>query len=82
MERKRHLEQAYRSCVGILSFDKKVGRERFLTAIRRASDFGAYDYRTVDRILKSGLEKLPKDHDNGQRTLPFHDNIRGSKDYR
>jgi transposase len=82
MERKRHPEQAYRSCVGILSFDKKVGRERFLAAIRRASDFGAYDYRTVDRILKSGLDRLANEDNGQQMELPFHKNIRGSKDYR
>ena len=82
MERKRHPEQAYRSCVGILSFDKKVGRERFLAAIRRASDFGAYDYRTVDRILKNGLEGLSNGDDGKQMELPFHKNIRGKEDYR
>jgi hypothetical protein len=33
---KSYPEQAYRSCVGILSFEGKVGKERLINAVERA----------------------------------------------
>jgi len=73
---KTYPEQAYRSCVGILGQEKKVGRQRFIAAIDRASSFGAYNYKIIDRILKGGLDRLQEEEDQQQK-LPFHENIRG-----
>src|SRR5208282_4169593 len=43
-------EQTYRSCVGILSMEKKVGTERLIAACRRADYFNAYNYKVIFNI--------------------------------
>jgi Mu transposase-like protein len=40
LQRKQHPEQAYKSCVGILSFSRKAGNERLITA--RQKGFGLW----------------------------------------
>ncbi|HWB28382.1 MAG TPA: hypothetical protein VG738_23080 [Chitinophagaceae bacterium] len=39
IEHKQHPEQAYKSCSGILSLQRKVGTERLINACRRAYSF-------------------------------------------
>ena len=77
---KQHPEQAYKSCLGILSYGKKVGYERLNNACRRADEHGSYSYRTVKTILTSNLDSLSKDN-HYQHQLPIHENIRGSQYY-
>ena len=75
-------EQAYRSCVGILSYEKKVGAARLIKAIERATNYGAFNYTMIKRILETGLDKIAFGEDEGsQSSLPFHENIRGPQDY-
>ena len=75
-------EQAYRSCVGILSFEKKVGAVRLIKAVERATYFGAFNYTMIKKILHTGLDNVPFGDDTpAQTTLPFHENIRGPEDY-
>jgi len=81
LENKTYPEQAYRSCVGILGQEKKVGRKRFIAAIDRASSYGVYNYKIIDRILKGGLDRLQEDEDQQQK-LPFHENIVGKGGFR
>jgi len=77
-----HPEQAYRSCVGILSYEKKVGRKRLIKAVQRAIYFGAYNYTIIKKILQNNLDQLPFGEENDkQASLPFHDNIRGPQSY-
>lgn len=73
-------EQAYRSCVGILSFEKKVGRPRLISAVERATYYGAFNYRTVKKILQCGLDQLPFGEEQAD-ALPQHTNIRGPGAY-
>ena len=81
LESKTYPEQAYRSCVGILSQEKKVGKQRLIDAVDRAIHYGAYNYKIIDRILKGGLDRL-KEEDEKQSSLPFHENIRGPESFR
>jgi transposase len=74
-------EQAYRSCVGILSYEKKVGRERLVKAIERATFYGAFNYTIIKKILQSGLDQITPADDIHQTSLPFHDNLRGPQAY-
>lgn len=75
-------EQAYRSCVGILSYEKKVGRERFINAVQRATYYGAFNYTMIKKILQSGLDQVAfGDEEASSTVLPAHDNIRGSQAY-
>lgn len=73
-------EQAYRSCVGILSFEKKVGRQRLINAVERATYYGAFNYSTVKKILQDGLDNVPFGEEQAD-ALPNHTNIRGPQAY-
>ena len=78
LEKKKHPEQAYKVCMGILSLQKKVGEERLVGACQRALDYELHGYRPILNILEKGLDRL--DNEERQENLPSHENIRG-KDY-
>ncbi len=80
LEKKQHPEQAYKSCMGVLSLEKKVGRERLINACKRALEYNIYNYKTVKNILERGMDQADNDQ-YPQEPLPEHDNIRGKKYY-
>jgi transposase len=82
LDRKQHPEQAYKSCVGILSFAKKVGNERLVKACQRALGYGLYNYKTIQKILDKGLDKQDAPAESDQLQMPIHDNIRGENYYK
>jgi transposase len=76
---RRHPEQGYRSCLGILRLAKRYGNERLEAASTRAGAVRARSYRHVESILKNGLDRLPSPaevSDEGA-TPTVHENIRG-----
>ena len=79
LEKKKHPEQAYKSCMGILSLEKKVGSQRLINACQRALDCELYNYKTVLNILEKGLDKIEPENNNQE--LPTHKNIRGKNYY-
>jgi hypothetical protein len=79
LENKSYPEQTYRSCVGILSFEKKAGRERLVAACQRASEYGVYNYKVIEQIINNKLDRLEKQTEN--RPMPNHNNIRGAQYY-
>jgi transposase len=81
LDRKQHPEQAYKSCIGILSFSKKVGNERLTKACQRALGYGLYNYKTIQNILEKGMDQYDDEDEKGQLQMPIHDNIRGEKYY-
>lgn len=81
LDRKQHPEQAYKSCMGILGFAKKVGNERLIKACQRALGYGAYNYKTIQKILEKELDKRDGPDETDQLVMPFHDNIRGENYY-
>lgn len=78
LEKKQHPEQAYKSCMGVLRLEKKVGKERFVKACSLALDYERYNYKTVQSILEKGLDRV--DTSPERPVMPKHHNIRG-KDY-
>ena len=80
LDKKQHPEQAYKSCMGVLSFVKKVGNERLANACKRALDYNIYNYKIIQKILENGLDTFADDEDNNQ-ALPKHHNIRGKNYY-
>jgi len=83
LERKPHPEQGYKTCLGILSLAKKVGKQRLEKACDRAAYFNSYSYRIVKNILEKGLEEQTwKPSEKGSHQLNvFHENIRGKEYY-
>ena len=54
-----HPEQGYRSCLGILRLGRRYGPERLEAACGRALAIRALTYRSVESILKRGLDRQP-----------------------
>jgi transposase len=81
IEHRQHPEQAYKSCMGILSFAKKVGEERLNSACKRANEYQIYNYKTIQNILEKGLDCQNIFDDNDHLSMPEHDNVRGNDYY-
>lgn len=82
LRRKRHPEQGYRSCLGIMRLGRRYGNDRLEAACARAARLGAFSYQNVKNILSAGLDRLPLEDDG--TALPqalAHDNIRGATYY-
>jgi transposase len=81
---RRHPEQGYRSCLGILRLGKSFGHERLEAAAARAVAVRARSYRHVELILKKGLDRMPSPVEadaEGTTTPVVHENIRGGGYY-
>jgi transposase len=80
---RRHPEQGYRSCLGILRLAKRFGRERLEAACARAGAVRARSYRHVESILKNGLDRLPSPDEATEERAPLaaHENVRGGGYY-
>ena len=76
MQKQQHPEQGYRSCFGILRLAKSFGHERLNAACNRALAINAFSFKSVNSILKSGLDQRPLPEKPRQLTL-VHENIRG-----
>ena len=73
---RRHPQQAYRSCLGLLRLAKCHGDARLEAAATRALAIGSYSYRSVESILKHRLDETSEQF---ERTDPVeHDNIRNA----
>lgn len=75
---KRHPEQGYRSCLGILRLAKTYPAERMEAAARRALRARAYNCQSMDSILKNQLDRVPLTSDPPVPPAVDHDNIRGA----
>ena len=75
---KRHPEQGYRACLGLMRLVRTVGRERMEAACTRALAVGAHRYRSVASILQKGLDRQPVTPPaQAELALPDHANVRG-----
>jgi transposase len=78
LESRPHPEQGFRTCLGIIRLGERYGTERLEAAAARAVALRAYSYRTVEPILRSGLDKEPLPGDRPQLPPhPDHGNLRG-----
>jgi transposase len=80
LDSRRHPQQAYRSCLGILGLGKRYTPVRLEAACRRALPAGIRAYKGVHNILKNHLDQVPLDPAH-PATLPEHANIRGETYY-
>jgi transposase len=80
LDGRRHPQQAYRTCLGILSLAKRYGADRLEAACRRALAAGIHSYKGLHNILKNKLDQLERDQPPAT-LLPPHGNIRGKGYY-
>ena len=82
LQSKTHPEQGFRSCLGIMRLVKRYGQQRLEAACSRAIAIRGYSYRSVDSILKHGLDQqsLPREYGTDAKPI-VHPNIRGKQYY-
>jgi transposase len=76
-----HPEQGFRSCLGILRLGHRYGAERLEAACRRALAVRAASYRSVESILKTGLDRQPLPAAAPDPPVRRHANLRGAGYY-
>ena len=76
-------QQAFRACLGILRLGKSFGDARLEKACERALKIGATTYKSIESILRNGLDQqpLPQDTASPAVTTAPHSNIRGADYY-
>jgi len=79
IEARPHPQQGFRSCLGIIRLAKGYSQERVEAACRRALAIKALTYKSVQSILKNGLETQPLPQRELEPPTLFHDNIRGAE---
>jgi transposase len=82
MEGRKHPEQGFRSCLGIIRLSKQYTPERVESACKRALAVDACNYRSVKSILQTGLDKVAYLDEHKETKLIEHPNIRGREYYR
>jgi transposase len=78
LQRFRHPEHGYRSCLGLLSLAKRYGTARLETACALALGLGAGYYRHVRDILANGADLVEPAKEQTAWVAPEHDNLRGA----
>jgi Mu transposase, C-terminal domain len=76
-----HPEQGFRACLGIMRLGKKYTPERLEAAATRAVRIRGYSYKSIDSILKNGLDRVPMEERKEVIAVIQHDNIRGKEYY-
>jgi transposase len=81
MARRAHPQQAFRACLGIMRLGKTYSDERLEAACTRALQIGAHSYRSLESILRRGLDQQELPLDAPSTPSPAHDNLRGPDYY-
>ncbi len=81
LQRFRHPEHGYRSCLGLLSLTKRYGPKRVDAACTLALELGAQHYRHVRDILANGGDLIQRMAPEPEWVAPEHDNVRGAAHY-
>ena len=81
MESRAHPQQGFRSCLGIMRLAKIYSTERLEVACTRALALGTSSYRSLESMLRQGLEREPLPARNEPSDPITHPNVRGPRYY-
>ena len=81
LHRRRHPEQGFRACLGVMRLGRHHGGDRLEAACERALALSSYSYTTVKNILSAGLDRVALAADPETRARDEHENIRGADYY-
>jgi transposase len=76
---KRHPEQGFRTCLGVIRLGDKYGKPRLEAVAGRALRHKTYSYKSIESMLKCHLDSLPDSEPVPPRPPLDHPNIRGPK---
>jgi len=81
LESRKHPEQAFKVCLGILNLGKKYGTERLNKVCGRANGFGTCSLKRIENMLKVDLEEERHPKLELVASIAAHENIRGKQYY-
>jgi len=81
LEKRVHPQQGFRACLGIMRLGQGFGEERLEAACRRAIKIDSCSYKSIDSILRQGLDRQALPEQQELSLSIEHDNIRGSNYY-
>jgi transposase len=81
MASRPHPEQGFRSCLGIMRLGRRYGEARLEAACARALAIRGHSYRSVESILKAGLDGVPLPGAEPVASIGPHANVRGAAYY-
>ena len=76
-----HPQQGFRTVLGIMRLGKSYGEGRLNAACHRALSIGTTTYKSIESILKNGLDQRPLPEIADSTEAIEHSNIRGSDYY-
>ena len=76
-----HPQQGFRSCLGIMRLGKQYGPDRLEAACARALAINATSYKSLESILKKGLDKRLLPQQSPPLPMIEHANLRGADYY-
>ena len=78
---RRHPQQAFNACFGVLRLSTAYSEARLEAACARALTLGTVSYKSLATILEKGLDQRPLPTPD-QHSLPLdHANLRGADYY-
>jgi transposase len=81
LNERRHPEQGFRACLGVIRLEKSFGRERVEAACQRGLEIGARSYGSIKSILDNNLDRQNAAKRAPERPAIVHSNIRGPRYY-
>lgn len=83
IEARAHPQQAFRACLGVMRLGKQYGANRLEKAAQRALTLGALSYKSIESILKHGLDQKPLPLSSPSMSVQVisHEHLRGGDYY-
>jgi transposase len=81
MRSRPHPQQGYRACLGLLRLRDKYDDARIETACGYVVKHRMCTYQNIRTVLQTNRDLAMEPDAEAQRSLPWHNNIRGSKYY-
>lgn len=81
LEHRPHPEQGYRACLGLKRLAREYTPARLEAACTRALAIRSPSFRSVDSILKCGLDRQQSLLPTATTAMPEHENVRGPDYY-
>ncbi len=76
-----HPQQGFRACLGLMRLGKEYGADRLEAACARALASRAVGFKSIESILKRGLDRMPLPESPPEKPPIDHENIRGPEYY-
>jgi transposase len=81
LQKHRHPQHGFRSCLGIISLAKRFDKARVEAACKRALAIGGVSFKSIKSILETGLDRKPLPEPIIANQTVTHENIRGTDYY-